>query len=781
MKKYHFTLLLLFTTIASINAQIRGVVINNENQPVIGANIVLQTPDSVFITGAVSAANGTFALTVGEKPEAPNYFLVISRMGYEMQALHLEGVVRTIDVGTIVLQPQHTELDEVVVMAARSITHTDRRLIFPPQEVVRHSTSGFDLLNRLMLAGLNVDMVNHSVSAFGGGNVLIYINHRRATQIDVIALRPDEVLRVEHIDLPGVQYDMNVAAVIHFVVRQRISGTVMGINTTNAVTTGSGRNFAFLRHNRNRSEFGVNYSIGYGVVNNRFINQTDVYTLMNDTRHTIDREGIPTHLRFLQHDVGLSYSFVVPQRHLFHARLRGSFYDSPNRGHRQRITETGQPIYYAITEPSERFHSPVIDLFYVRTFPNRQTLTTNVVGTITNTRYGFSYRTFETFTNNQFSNPISQYGFNTDGKRRSLIGEVRHFTPLGDLQLVSGVVHLQGYTQNRHTGTTDVVNEMHNTTTRFYSQLSSRANLLDFTLGIGASYHTFRQNDDSYNRWVFRPIIQVTTRPFQGGSFRYRFGIEPNIPTLASLSDVRLQVNSFEYRVGNPNLVPFWTGVHTFIFSYQHNRFFLENTLGYRRSRNTIMEEITRRTDEQGNTFFEFGFDNQKSFSELWNFISGAYHVIPGTLNVQGGLSYLVAQSEGNNYSHTFNRWWGMLRADLMLGDWNMGVSWSGRERSFFGETINTHQANSSLFVNYRLNNMTFGLNWTNIFMRDNGLVHRTETANEFVDRDLSVFVPEWRNKVSVSFTWNFNRGRAFQVPNQTIQHSDTDTGIVRY
>ena len=76
---------------------------------------------------------------------------------------------------------------------------------------------------------------------------------------------------------------------------------------------------------------------------------------------------------------------------------------------------------------------------------------------------------------------------------------------------------------------------------------------------------------------------------------------------------------------------------------------------------------------------------------------------------------------------------------------------------------------------------MTFGLNWTNIFLRDNGLAHRIETRNELVNKDVSVFIPEIRNKVSVSFTWNFNRGREFQHQQRTMEHSDTDTGILRY
>ena len=68
---------------------------------------------------------------------------------------------------------------------------------------------------------------------------ILRINDIKANQQDITALRPDEVVRVEYIDNPGVRYsDGSIDAVINFVVKRRYAGYVGGLGTMQAFTTG---------------------------------------------------------------------------------------------------------------------------------------------------------------------------------------------------------------------------------------------------------------------------------------------------------------------------------------------------------------------------------------------------------------------------------------------------------------------------------------------------------------------------------------------------------------
>jgi hypothetical protein len=259
---------------------------------------------------------------------------------------------------------------------------------------------------------------------------------------------------------------------------------------------------------------------------------------------------------------------------------------------------------------------------------------------------------------------------------------------------------------------------------------------------------------------------------------RYGFRIQPSAPTLVSMSDVRQQINNMEYRYGNPNLKPFWEGTHTFALSYQHNRFSVENTLNYARSKNTIMEEILRRVDEQGNTFFELGVNNQKNYTQLRNYISGMYYIVPEKLTVRAALSFLSIQSNGNSYSHSFNYMWSMLQANLILGKWGVEGRWSAYDKSLFGETVSTRPAESYLHINYPVNNVTIGLYLTSILLK-NGYQGENQTASQFLSKKSFEYIPERRNTVFVSFLWNFNRGREYQSQQRTLNNSDSGSGII--
>lgn len=779
MNNYRRACFFFFFLIAalSLSAQIRGRIIDKEKRPVEGANIVLNTQDSVFLAGTVSGKNGSFEFRTDIKTDSTNYQLIVSMVGYEKTLLRFDYLPRLVDLDAITLI-ENTTLEEVVVTGSRSIFGADRRLIFIPQQVVKSSVNGFDLVNKLMLPGIKVDIVNKNISKMGGGNVPIYINDKPATQADVVSLLPDEVIRVEYIDAPGVRYgNDNVEAVINFIVKRRYAGMVTGIDGTNALTTGNGNNFFYIKQNYKQSELGLNYSNEYGSVNKRYIDQHDIYVMSDGAEHHIIRDGLNTHLKYWQHRVQLTYNLSIPKKFVFEINLRGNFYNSPNRGHKQHVEETGESDYYTWTNPTEKYNSPVLDLYYNINLPKRQRIVANVVGTFIDTKYAYSYKEFDT---EQFVNVAQQYGYETDGKKYSFIGEARYLKGFDALTLSAGINYRRGYTKNEYIGTNDAVNKMNDENTYLFAQISGKFSKINYIAGAGISRLNYSQGDERNTYWLLRPSFTLSYNPIKSINMRYRFFISPKSPSLSMLSNVIQQVNEFEFKQGNPNLKPYREMSNSFFLSYEGERFYLENTIGYSRSRKTIMEQIERVVNGSGRPSFIFGFDNQKGFEELWNYCSGQYHVIPEKLMVQGGISFLRYFSKGNTYTYTYNRFWEIFQADLMLGSWNVGIGWNSKEKFFSGETMSFSSEKSNLYVNYQLKSMTFGLNWSYIFSK-NGDQSGERTVNEYVHKELLVFVPDYGNMISFTLAWNLNRGRKYQSPHKALSNADSDAGILKY
>ena len=131
-------------------------------------------------------------------------------------------------------------LGEVTVNGMRVINKVDRQVLLPTSTMKKHSSNGYDLLNKMTLNGIITNPERQEIRSLRGGGVQVRINDIKANQQDITALRPDEVVRVEYIDNPGVRYsDGSIDAVINFVVKRRYAGYVGGLGTMQAFTTGA--------------------------------------------------------------------------------------------------------------------------------------------------------------------------------------------------------------------------------------------------------------------------------------------------------------------------------------------------------------------------------------------------------------------------------------------------------------------------------------------------------------------------------------------------------------
>lgn len=96
---------------SSVFSQTIGKVVDTNQQPVEGATIVMQLPDSTYLGATISAADGTFTL----EPEPENYQLIIQHLLYKTR--QVKGQAR--DAGVITLESKDYNLEEVVIERER--------------------------------------------------------------------------------------------------------------------------------------------------------------------------------------------------------------------------------------------------------------------------------------------------------------------------------------------------------------------------------------------------------------------------------------------------------------------------------------------------------------------------------------------------------------------------------------------------------------------------------------------------------------------------------------
>lgn len=98
--------------ISQVQAQrITGRITDDREQPIAGAAVVLLTADSIYVSAAISDADGTFGLE--SRPET--YRLIVQHLLYRTK----EITAKSEDAGIIRLTPKDYAMDEVVIKAER--------------------------------------------------------------------------------------------------------------------------------------------------------------------------------------------------------------------------------------------------------------------------------------------------------------------------------------------------------------------------------------------------------------------------------------------------------------------------------------------------------------------------------------------------------------------------------------------------------------------------------------------------------------------------------------
>ncbi len=270
---------------------------------------VFQESDSALVTGGITDLNGSFKISAGQG----NYYLRIQFVTYE--AKMISGIKLNKDnpaknFGDISLEPQDTELDEVIVQAERTQMQLqlDKKVYNVGKDLSNLGGSASDLLANL--PSVNVD-VEGNVELRGSSSVKVLIDGKPS---GLVGLSSTDALRqmqgnmietVEIITNPSARYDAEgMAGIINIILKKE---TKKGVNGSFQLNTGWPHNHGAsvnMNLRRNWVNFFINYGIdyrkapGFGESYQTFP-QAEPGDIYNTTQLTDrNRGGISNSLRF---------------------------------------------------------------------------------------------------------------------------------------------------------------------------------------------------------------------------------------------------------------------------------------------------------------------------------------------------------------------------------------------------------------------------------------------------------------------------------------------------
>lgn len=751
-----------------------GRLIDNHNLPVEFANIQLLNPkDSSFLCGGVSNANGDFVIPCQQKQA----LMKVSFVGYKT-ICKLVPIAR---IGNVKMQANSYLLKGVTVEAAKVVEKVDRQIIFPTKEQVKTASNGYDLLDNLSLPTIIVNRAERKVLSLKGGDVQIRINDVKASMQDVLALQPDEVTKVEFINVPGLKYgDSNLDAVINYQVRRRYAGYVAGVSTMQGTKAGFNNSDGYFKYNVKKSEFSINYSFSYRSVEERSYESLGTYHL--PTGETLHRNylGYDSPFLYTTNNVQLGYNLSEPDKYTLNVRLNFYNHNSPVRGMNQLYQESGKANQYLQNNRKMLEQIPSLDIYYSLNMPHDQNLALNLVGTYIGTDYQYRMReyTFNKSPDESVKNaPLTDYSYDATGRKRSLIGEGTYSKNWKQMALSVGGQYNISHTDNIYVGSSNADTELKYSNLYLFTQLQGQQKWFSYQVGVGATRSSIHQGENGYSKWLFRPQVTLQAKASDRLSFKWSSKITSDIPSLSDLSELRQYSNSFEARDGNSGLKPFTGYNNTLSASWNIPLMsvYLEGNWTYYDK--PIATSILPEKREDGSYLFVSKPENQKSHDYKHLLLTPEVHLIKDHLDLNLMCEYQNVKTKGLDYSHEFNYFSYGAEIRYMTGNWNIGYGAYKVEKSFWGEKTNGGEPTSNLAVTYSYKNWQFGVLGLFVFY-PHGCVYKDELFNKYVQQKNKVRLADQGNMLVFTASFNFSHGRRYHTGSRKLNNSDRDNGI---
>ena len=756
------------------NNKVSGVIKDAADKTaLIGVNVSLKQGDQQ-VSGTVTDAHGKFSL----EAETGEFVLECSYIGYEPIGMSLT-VSGNIHLGTIEMNEASTELGEVVVEGDAVIQKVDRQILLPNKEQLGASSDGMSLLQNLQIPRIVVNPADNTVKTLANQDVQLRINGIEASNSEVMAINPKDVIRIEYHDQPGVRFN-GAAAVINYIVRHRDTGGNLMLNASNGVTMpGWGEYHLSGKVNFGKSSFSLmtHYS-----PRDIYWTRTNAETYNFSTGTIENREvGEPTRFKGNPVNLGLTYNWTNGEKNRVQIALRDNMLFMPHSK-----TNRDSRLYQATDSLAIHDHestqsiSPSLDIYYEHNLPNDNHLYFDLVGTYINSS---NDRRFEQTPLGETVADTTDVTSRVRGNKYSLIGEAIYEKDWENIGLTVGVRHNQQWMENQYlveSQKSKVESTVSMTTAETYAfaEVQQRVKQFSYAVGIGAMHTYIEQAGQKQSNWIARPQLTLSYDFGKGVFWKYKGYVSGYQPSLSAMSDVAQQIDKYQIRQGNPNLKPVMFVANEMQLSWQSKHVNLNLWANYSYDHKPIMDETFEQLID-GQSYAVRTYANHRGFHRLQVAPSVQVRVLNNSLifTVAPFANYYV--SLGNSYTHKhFNPG---VRASIMgmYKGWQFFGEVTTRYNNLWGETLEYGEFYHHIGLGYNADKWGFRAMLMNPFSVK-GYSIETKDLSALAPNTQHAEMRDFRQMLILNFHCNLDFGsRASTRENKRINNEDKENGIL--
>lgn len=531
----------VFTLIATIYATIcmaqdtfsvTGRVFDNRHRPLVSANINLHCKQNEFKT--TTDKNGAFKV---EGTYGNDYRLSISHIGFNDETYIIKKSKTDIRLDSIIMQESVIGLDETVIKPKPIRIVHDRRILYPTENQRRNSADGISLLSMMKLPRTTIIARTNEVRYWGKGNLRYYINDTKATVSQIRALLPKDIVRVEYIDRPGLEYQEqeDVELVIRVITKNGTRGTYNSIILDKQLNRSVGEINIESRTTGKSSELAVGYN-GYKNGSSHHFNPefTDETFYMPDG--VIRRMEETTNMTSYEnnHNISLAYFNTPSEKDYLYVKTELKLNSQPNNILNSVVYRYGPEDYKSNkhTDTSTENNAFITNVLYRKIFSKKQMMMFDATYYVTKAD---AYRYYKEISGNEtIADIISDAGATSHGG--SFTGMYRNIMSDRWILQTSAASYLN-IAKSTYSGKYDGTSRLLRNISTLNGKISYRKEKFDASMIlILALNHT--SVADKYKSTTVEPKISLQTkylfneRCYVGGSWGY-------VPIRPQINDLR--------------------------------------------------------------------------------------------------------------------------------------------------------------------------------------------------------------------------------------------------
>jgi hypothetical protein len=746
--------------------QIKGRVIDL-NDSVVYCSVQLKNTNDNTLNGTLTNNEGKFE--IGNIPKS-NYLLIVSSVGFTTDTTIINDLSKNLDVGNIYLKPSSTALGEVIVTAKSVFSKEGIKYVVPSSNVVKTSSNGLMLLEKMNLPRLRVDAVSKTIQVSGGGQVQLRINGHEVSMQDINSLQSDEIIRIEYHDKPEARYNY-ASAVLDYIVKHRESGGYIFTEIWHGLLIPFGEDYIVAKLNHKKSEFSVSYNFQYRDWNHLWRTNEETFHLKDSTiiRH---EEGNPADFEYYNHRAKLSYNYQKDNKMLNIAFITLVKNQVHNDWKSDLYSNLATKPVSMLDSSKNKFITPSLNIYYQHSLNKNETLILNLSGLIKTGNYSRFYN--ESFKSHILTDLTSVIQEDQYSGGISFLYENKMKAGTLNLGLNEQYISTQDNYKNT-IGAADFFNKstLDVNNIYLYAQFGKQLKKWYYRAGIGTTISFQTVNSNSKNYKFFRPSLTLTYTPKEDLEFNYNGSVYPTSPNIAALTKYDQRIDSLQIQRGNPELKPQTNYYNAFSIDYNLKKIGLSYYLNYTYITSPLME----------NSYLENGMivrtvENQKRFQTLnteFEFRAKPFKDYL-TLQIYSGIKYYI--SNGITYNHTKSILY--LGGEIKISYKKLSLLWlisQNTSDSFWGESLSRDESAHVVSLSYNTQHYYIGLECFNMFSTKH--TASKENLNSIAPYERYEYMDELRNMIRFKINYTFRYGKEYNANSKKIRSSeDVESGI---